>query len=44
MGLRKTIFGRKKLRANTFIGGVADTINTPALIASRLGISVARIL
>ncbi|MFC0781223.1 leucine-rich repeat protein [Flavobacterium sp. HJSW_4] len=43
MGLRKTIFGRQKIKPNTFIGGVAATINTPALIASKLGISVSRI-
>lgn len=29
--------------ANTFIGGVSATINTPALVATRLGVSVARI-
>ncbi|NTW20543.1 MAG: leucine-rich repeat protein [Nostocales cyanobacterium W4_Combined_metabat2_030] len=29
--------------ANTFIGGVSATLNTPALIAAKLGISVSRI-
>jgi len=43
MGLRKTIFGKQKIKPNTFIGGVAATLNTPALIASKLGISVSRI-
>ncbi|MCV2487675.1 leucine-rich repeat domain-containing protein [Flavobacterium sp. SH_e] len=43
MGLRKTIFGCQKVKSNTFIGGVADTINTPSLLASKLGINVSRI-
>jgi hypothetical protein len=30
-------------KPNTFIGGVSATINTPALVASKLGISVSRI-
>ncbi|MBW1655001.1 leucine-rich repeat protein, partial [Flavobacterium quisquiliarum] len=40
---RKTIFGRQKLKANTFIGGVARTINTPALLAAKLSLSASRI-
>ncbi|KLT67807.1 leucine-rich repeat protein [Flavobacterium sp. ABG] len=40
---QNTVFGRAKYKANTFIGGVAATINTPALIASKLGINVSRI-
>lgn len=43
MALRKTIFGRQKVKINTFIGGVSDTLNTPALIAAKLGISSSRI-
>ncbi|WDF64512.1 leucine-rich repeat protein [Flavobacterium sp. KACC 22763] len=43
MGLRKTIFGRLKYNPNTFIGGVSSILNTPALVASKLGISASRI-
>lgn len=43
MALRLTIFGRPKAKANTFIGGVSATVNTPAVLAGRLGISVSRI-
>lgn len=43
MGLQKTVFGRQKAKPNTFIGGVSGTINTPDLIATRLGINVNRI-
>jgi hypothetical protein len=43
MGLQKTVFGRVKYKPNTFIGGVSATINTPALIAARLGIAESRI-
>ncbi|WP_422389328.1 leucine-rich repeat protein [Flavobacterium ginsenosidimutans] len=43
MGLRKTIFGRQKVKSNTFIGGVASTLNTPALIASKLGLNASQI-
>lgn len=51
MGIRKTIFGRVKYKPNTFIGGIAKlggtgvnaTINTKALLASKLGISESRI-
>jgi hypothetical protein len=43
MGLQKTVFGRVKYKPNTFIGGVSATINTPALIAARFGISADRI-
>ncbi|SHH27617.1 leucine-rich repeat domain-containing protein [Flavobacterium defluvii] len=41
--LQNTIFGNNKYKANTFIGGVATTLNTPALIASKLGLPIARI-
>jgi len=43
MGLQKTVFGRQKIKPNTFIGGVSATISTPALIAAKLGINVNRI-
>ncbi|WP_417942176.1 hypothetical protein [Flavobacterium sp. RS13.1] len=43
MRIRKTIFGRSKIKPNTFIGGVSATLNTPSLVASKLGISVSRI-
>lgn len=43
MRIRKTIFGRNKIKPNTFIGGVSATLNTPALVAAKLGISVSRI-
>lgn len=43
MGLKKYYFGKSKVKANTFIGGVGATINTPALIATRLGITASRI-
>jgi hypothetical protein len=43
MSIRKTIFGRLKNKPNTFIGGISSTINTPGLIASKLGISPGRI-
>jgi hypothetical protein len=43
MRVRKTIFGRTKIKPNTFIGGVSAILNTPALVATKLGISVARI-
>jgi hypothetical protein len=36
-------FGKSKYKPNTFIGGVAATINTPALIAAKLGILATRI-
>ena len=41
--LKKFYFGRQKLKPNTFIGGIGSIINTPALLAARLGISVNRI-
>lgn len=41
--LRKIVFGRAKMKQNTFIGGVASTINTAALLASKLDINVLRI-
>ena len=43
MGLRKTIFGRVKSKPNTFIGGIAETINTPALLATKIGVSASQI-
>lgn len=43
MGLRATIYARTKYKANTFIGGMSATLNTPALVASKLGIAVSRI-
>lgn len=43
MRIRKTIFGRSKIKPNTFIGGVSATLNTPALLAAKLGISVSAI-
>ncbi|KOP39225.1 hypothetical protein DBB36_02130 [Flavobacterium sp. WLB] len=41
--LQNTVFGNTKNKPNTFIGGVSSTINTPALIAGKLGISSNRI-
>ena len=42
--LKKFYFGKQKVKVpNTFIGGIGATINTPALLASRLGISENRI-
>lgn len=43
MRVRKTIFGRQKTKPNTFIGGVAASLNTASLVASKLGISSSRI-
>jgi len=37
------IYGGSDKTPNTFIGGVASTINTPALLATKLGIDVSRI-
>ncbi len=41
--LQNTIFGKKKYKVNTLVGGVAATLNTPALIAAKLGLSITRI-
>ena len=41
--LKKFYFGKSKYKPNTFIGGVSATINTPALVAAKLGISVERV-
>jgi hypothetical protein len=41
--IQNTVFGKKKYKPNTFIGGVAASLNTPALVATRLGIPVTRI-
>jgi len=43
MRIRKTIFGRSKIKPNTFIGGVSATLNTPGLLATTLGINVSKI-
>src|SRR6478736_3550765 len=36
-------YGKQNLVANTFIGGIGGTTNTPALLATKLGISATRI-
>jgi hypothetical protein len=41
--LKKFYFGKHKVAVNTYIGGIGETINTPALLASKLGINVNRI-
>ena len=41
--LKKFYFGKQKAKVNTYIGGIGATINTPALLASKLGISESRI-
>ena len=42
--LKKFYFGKQKVKVpNTFIGGIGGTINTPALLAAKLGISENRI-
>ena len=41
--LKKFYFGKSKYKPNTFIGGVSGTINTPALVATKLQVSVNRI-
>lgn len=41
--LKKYFFGKQKAKVNTYIGGIGGTINTPDLLASKLGISVNRI-
>lgn len=42
--LQNTVFGKlKNPRPNTFIGGVSSSLNTPALVAAKLKISVSRI-
>lgn len=41
--LQNTIFGNTKNKPNTFIGGVSSTLNTPELLASKLGLAVNRI-
>ena len=41
---KKFYFGKQKVKVpNTFIGGIGGTINTPALLAAKLGISENRI-
>lgn len=41
--LKKFYFGKQKAKVNTYIGGIGGTINTPALLAAKLGISDNRI-
>lgn len=41
--IQNTIFGKSNYKVNTYIGGIGDTINTPALLATKLGISSNRI-
>ena len=42
--LKKFYFGKQKVKVpNTFIGGIGNTINTPALLAAKLGIAENRI-
>ena len=42
--LKKFYFGKQKVKVpNTFIGGIGGTINTPALLAAKLGVSENRI-
>lgn len=40
---RRMLFGNSLLPANTFIGGIGATINTPALLATKLGIDSHRV-
>lgn len=40
---KKFYLAKTKVQPNTFIGGVSATINTAALVASKLGISASRI-
>lgn len=41
--LKKFYFGKQKAKVNTYIGGIGGTINTPALLATKLGVNVNRI-
>ncbi len=41
--LKKFYFGKQKAKVNTYIGGIGGTINTPALLAAKLGIDENRI-
>jgi hypothetical protein len=41
--LQNTVFGRSNYKTNTYIGGIGASINTPALLATKLGISSSRI-
>lgn len=43
MSLQKTVFGRPKIKPNTFIGGVAATYGTAAAIATKLNVTASRI-
>ncbi|KAF2082130.1 leucine-rich repeat domain-containing protein [Flavobacterium sharifuzzamanii] len=41
--LQNTVFGKQKIKPNTFIGGVSSSLSTPALVATKLKIPVSRI-
>ncbi|MFH6943604.1 leucine-rich repeat protein [Flavobacterium sp. FlaQc-50] len=41
--LQNIVFGKAKYKANTFIGGVSGNLNTPALVAGKIGIPNSRI-
>jgi len=41
--LKKFYFGKQKAKVNTYIGGIGGAINTPALLAAKLGIAENRI-
>ena len=41
--LKKFYFGKQKAKVNTYIGGIGGTIDTPALLAAKLGIDENRI-
>lgn len=41
--LQNTVFGKSNYKINTYIGGIGPTVNTPALLAAKLGIAVNRI-
>lgn len=41
--IQNTIFGKSNYKINTYIGGIGNAINTPALLAAKLGISASRI-
>jgi len=41
--IQNTVFGKSNYKINTYIGGVASSVNTPTLLAVKLGISANRI-
>ncbi|KOP39226.1 hypothetical protein DBB36_02125 [Flavobacterium sp. WLB] len=41
--LQNTVFGKSNYKINTYIGGIGSIINTPALLAAKLGIAANRI-